>query len=339
MKKIKNVVTKSFIAFTAVAGCFSLAACGGGTGDSAGTTQEATTTASASSTGRNLVINTYGTDEVFDSVPERIFSVNYECAQMLLGLGLDDKIVGTTSAHFALDELLPEYRSKIEALNTVGQSTAFEEILNNKPDFIFGHGWIFNEGGVAPQQDCIDNNIKYYAVTGTSGGKSTFEGVYDDLKNLGKIFEVEDKADEIIGGMKERLEKVKENAVKDEPTIFVYDSGEKQAYTAGDLALQTEQIELVGAKNLFKDLNETYVEVSWEEVAKRNPDWILINEYEDENLTTTKTEFLKNNDALKDTNAIKNNHIISINLIELREGLQMVDGSEKLLKALNGEAY
>ena len=102
---------------------------------------------------------------------------------------------------------------------------------------------------------------------------------------------------------------------------------------------QTEQIELVGAKNLFKDLNETYVEVSWEEVAKRNPDWILINEYEDENLTTTKTEFLKNNDALKDTNAIKNNHIISINLIELREGLQMVDGSEKLLKALNGEAY
>lgn len=61
----------------------------------------------------------------------------------------------------------------------------------------------------------------------------------------------------------------------------------------------------------------------------------MINEYEEENPDKgTKTDFIKKNPALANVDAVKKNHIISINLIELLEGLQCVDGTEKILKGL-----
>ena len=155
------------------------------------------------------------------------------------------------------------------------------------------------------------------------------------MRNLGKIFGVEERAEEIIKETQARVDAVKNDAVTDAPTVFVYDSGDKQAYTAGKSAMQSEMLNLVGAKNIFDDIDEKYEEVSWEEVAERNPQWILINEYEDENqLNMTKKEFLKTNPALENCDAVKNDRFISINLLELREGLQAVDGLEKTLAAL-----
>ena len=74
--------------------------------------------------------------------------------------------------------------------------------------------------------------------------------------------------------------------------------------------MQTTQIEACGGKNIFDNLNDKYANVSWEEVAERNPEWILIDEYEDENQTSgTKVDFIKKNPALANVDAVKKNHI------------------------------
>ena len=290
-----------------------------------------------SSSSGSVTLDVNGKDITYDKVPERVVALNFENLQTLVALGLEDKIVGYTSAHFKLEEMLPEYQSKMKDLNCIGLSAAYEPVLNLNPDFIYAYEWSFNNESLTEPDDLLNEGIKYYMEYGNrkSNTDHKYEYVYQDLRDLGKIFHVEDRAEEIISGLEKRVADVESKAVKNSPRVFIYDSGDKQAYTAGKRALQSKMLETCGAVNVFEDLDADYEEVSWEEVAKRNPEWILINEYEDENLTESKTEFLKNNDALKDCDAIKNNKIISINLIELREGLQFVDGLDKTLDALS----
>jgi iron complex transport system substrate-binding protein len=289
----------------------------------------------ASDTAEAVTINTFDHEVTYEAAPERAVSIGYETVQELLALGLKDKIVACTSAHFKVEECLPEYADQLKELNTIGESIAFEALLAENPDFVYGHNWSFNEEGIASIEDFESNNIKYYVVKGSYDEMSTVDDVYEDVLNLGKIFRVDSKAEEVVAGMKARIAEVEKNKVSGSPTVFVYDSGDKQPYTAGKKALQSQLLEIAGGENLFNDIDKKYGEVSWEEVAKRNPQWILINEYEDENMTESKEKFLKENPALKNVDAVKNNHFISINLIELREGLQMVDGAEKIVEAFN----
>lgn len=282
---------------------------------------------------QSVTLNVMGEDITYEKAPERAIPIGYENAQVLLALGLEDKIAACTSAHFKIEECLPEYQQKLQELNVVGEQISFEALLAENPDLVYGHNWSFNESDIAPLSDFLQNNINIYAVSGSYAEKSTVQSVYDDILNLGKIFRVEDRAEELVAQLKERMDKVEANKVSGSPSVFVYDSGDKQAYTAGNKALQTQLIEIAGGKNLFDDLDTKYENVSWEEVAARNPQWILINDYEDENMTETKEEFIKNNPALANVDAVKNNRIICINLTELREGIQMVDGAEKILEA------
>ena len=284
---------------------------------------------------KGVTLNVMGEKETFDKVPEKSVIIGYENVQELLALDLDKNIAGITSSHFKIGECLPEYRDRVKKLNNMGKNISFEALLKLDADFTYSSDWSFDEKGIAPISDFKDNDIKYYVVSGSYKDKCTFEDVYTDIENLGKIYHKEDKVKEIIDGMKARIAKVKKNAVKGKPTVFVYDSGDKQAFTACKKALETTQIEACGGKNIFDDINSKYASVSWEKVAEKNPEWILINEYEEENPDKgTKTDFIKKNPALANVDAVKKNHIISINLIELLEGLQCVNGTEKILKGL-----
>ena len=308
----------------------SLAACGSSTSSS--------TDGTASDDYEEFSLEVAGTEVTYTKVPERVIAINYECAQELVALGLTDRIIGITPGHFKLDECLPEYQKEMSGLKDLGANISYETILAENPDFVYAHPWTFTAESTATPEEYIKDGIAIYGVKGDSQDVGTFEYYYDDLRNLGKIFGVEDRAEEIIAETQKRVDEVVKNAVKDAPTVFVYDSGDKQAYTAGNSAMQSEMLRLVGAKNIFDDIDAKYEEVSWEEVAERNPQWILINEYEDENqLNMTKKEFLKTNPALENCDAVKNDRFISINLLDLREGLNAINGLEATLEALKAK--
>ena len=76
--------------------------------------------------------------------------------------------------------------------------------------------------------------------------------------------------------MEERLEGV-------EPVkLFVYDSGDKTAFTAGGAGIGNEMIERAGGVNLFADLDKAFGDVSFEQVAERAPEVIVIYDYGDQ---------------------------------------------------------
>ena len=163
--------------------------------------------------------------------------------------------------------------------------------------------------------------------------------VYQDFYNLGRIFQVEDRAEEIVSAMQAQIEAV-ETAVADaEPVkVFVYDKAKDDgAYTCGN-NFTSKLIEHAGGTNIFNDLDSTWAVVSWEELVERNPDVIIINDYGSISLETKIAE-LKENPALSTISAIANDRIISVTLVECFASSMTGDTIEKFANAFHPECF
>ncbi len=60
------------------------------------------------------------------------------------------------------------------------------------------------------------------------------DDVFEDILNIGRIFRVEDRAEDLVKTMKEDMNAVHEKVkdVEEPVNVFVYDSGEKEPFTA-----------------------------------------------------------------------------------------------------------
>ena len=344
-----NVLKRSICMLLVVVMALSLVACAAKTATPAPEAPEektaeaaaATETASADTEEETeaenapVTLNVKGYDVVFEKAPERVAIGNMENAAILVALGLEDKIVGYTNGHFKIEEFPEEFQPALSRLHLFGSNATFETILAEDIDFVFGSSWHFNDDALAPAKDCIANNIGFYCISSGVTGMATMDLFYEDILNLGKIFRIEDRAETYVAEMKAEMDDIAAEAatLKEHPTVLMYDNGDKEAMVAGNNCLQARQLEIAGGVNIFADMDSTYPDVSWEEIAARNPQWILINEYEDENWTTTKEEFLKNNPALQEVDAVKNDRFISIKLSALRESPSVVAGTRAILEA------
>ena len=284
-----------------------------------------------------VTIETYKNSFTFTKVPERVVSLSFSETQLLVALGLQDKIVGIATAETGFADCLPEYQENLHKLKIISDSTpTFEVLLESNPDFVVGTVYSFTEYGVAPAED-----IPYYALRGTYVENPAIEDTYKDIENLGKIFKVEERAATLVKRLKEREAQYAAHISKEKSCkVFVYNSGdEKQADTIGKNCLDEKIVSMAGGQNIFNDIAKRYARVSWEEIAVRNPQLIVIYDYNDGITAGTleeKIAELKNNPGLSDVEAVKHNHFTSVKLIEVFPGLQIFDAIEKIQTAIEG---
>lgn len=282
-------------------------------------------------------IETYNTVVKYTKVPEKVVSFNAHTTENLFALGLEDKIIGTA---YNNAKILPQYEEKLKKIPVLAEKyPSMEALLGAGPDFVYGRSSAFGQKGVGTVKDFVDNSIMPYVSKATYTEGATIEDTYEDFRNLGKIFNVEDRAEKIVEKMKNQISEVQKKTSKVDKKIkvFVYDSGNDQAYTAGK-SLQSNIIELAGGKNIFGDLKKTWEKVSWEAVVERNPQCIIINDYGKVS-AEDKIKFLKSNKALKDIDAIKNNKFIILPLPSVFTGIRNGDAVENLAKELYPDLF
>ena len=216
---------------------------------------------------------------------------------------------------------------------------SWEVLVDADPDFVFGRNSAFGENGVSSVENFLDSGIMVYVPIETYTPGSTIEATYEDFRNLGKIFGVEDKAEEVIAQMQQQVESVQAKLadVEGNLSVFVYDCGDDQAFTSGQ-SLESNLIELAGGVNIFNDIESTWSNVSWEEIVDRNPQVIVINDYG----TTTaqeKIDFLLSRDELSDVDAIVNNNFVILQLPTIFTGIRNGDAVEILAEGFYPELF
>jgi len=292
--------------------------------------------------GYPVTVKSCDRDVTFDKAPTHAVSNDVNLTEMMLALGLTDHMVGFTgvSAWKTLDEKLREGVKELPELSA--DYPTKEVLLGANADFYFA-GWNYGlkVGGEVTPETLAPFGIKVYELTEScihimKKNKSSMDDMYDDLLNLGKIFDVEDKAAALVDGYKKELTDFEATLPKlDKPVkMFVYDSGEDKPFTAGKYAIPTALIEAAGGTNIMDDVEDSWVEVGWEPVIERNPDVIGIVDYGD--VTADQKEaFMENNPAFKDIPAVKNQRFVVLPYVEWTPGPQNIEAVKALAAAIH----
>ena len=138
----------------------------------------------------------------FTHVPERVISTNPNTGEELMALGLGDKIIGTCYNNAQLPE---QYREEYESKQKISDDNGYpslEVVLDLDPDFIYGRSSAFSDKDTAIATHDTLSSYGIMSLSSIEGYKlgCDVEDVYQDFYNLGKIFQVEDKANEVVDG-------------------------------------------------------------------------------------------------------------------------------------------
>lgn len=284
-----------------------------------------------------ISIYTYDHYVSFDKAPQKTVSMNSHTTEVMLALGLEDKIIGTA---YNNAEILPKYKDKFDKIPVLAEKyPSFEVLLDTEADFVYGRSSVFTSSyKCASMDDMIDNKINPYAAKASYTNNADFNDVYEDFYSLGKVFNIENEAALFVEDMKGKIAKVAGKVNGSTPVkVFVYDFGTDKAFTAGK-SLETYIIQTAGGKNIFDDIDKTWSYVNWETVVDRNPDYIVINDY-GKTTAKEKIEFLKSNPMLQDINAIKNDNFITVPLPSVFPGIRVPEAVEDIAKGLHPEAF
>ncbi len=279
----------------------------------------------------------------FDAPPARAIANDVNLIEMMLALGLRDRMVGYTgvSGWKTLDE---ELRAGIEELPELSaQYPTREVLLGAEPDFFFA-GWNYGMkvGGEVTPETLEPLGVKTYELTESCifvgpKAKSSMQDMYADILNLGTIFGVADRAKALVAGYEARLAEITAPVDRSQPLrVFVYDSGEETPFTAGAYAIPTALIEAAGGRNIMDDLDKSWATVAWEPVVERNPEVIVIVNYGDVT-GEQKIAFLEGNPAFANVDAVKNDRYVVLEYVEATPGPRNIRAVEKLVQGFWGK--
>ncbi|MEU3302553.1 ABC transporter substrate-binding protein [Streptomyces sp. NPDC006678] len=286
-----------------------------------------------------VTVDNCGVKTTYQRPPRRAVSLNQHATEVMLALGLKESMVGTA---YLDDRILPAYQDAYRGIKVLAKEyPSFEVLLAAEPDFAYGgFASTFDEKEGRSRAALSKAGINSYLnVEECPSGPVTMAHMDQELRNVAKIFGVTDRAERELDRLHGTLDTVERELAGVTPTkLFVYDSGDKTAFTAGGAGVGNEMIKRAGGVNLFADLDKAFGDVSFEQVAERAPEVIVIYDYGDQSVEDKK-KFLLANPALKDVPAIRNKRFAVLPLSSTVLGVRVPSGVESLARQLHAERF
>ena len=300
------------------------------------------TQAFAEATRYPLKIQSCNREVTFNQAPEHAVSHDINMTQMMLALGLKSRMVGYSGVT-GWKAVTPQMATLLDGLpELAAKYPSVETLLNANVDFFFA-GWDYGMrvGGDLTPQTLQPLGINVLELTESCAfvmkrPAATLDDTYNDLRNLGRIFDVQDRANALIARMQAQVAAVQKTLPAEQPRVFLYDSGEDRAMTSGRLGMPHALIAAAGGRNILDDVDASWTRVNWETVVERNPQVIVIVDYS-EITAEQKIQFLLDNRALQSVDAIKQRRFIVIPYVQATPGIDNVLAVETLAKGFHGQ--
>ncbi|MFE1869305.1 ABC transporter substrate-binding protein [Streptomyces sp. NPDC059496] len=304
-----------------------------------GKAQDRTAAPGPGAEGFPVTVSNCGVESTYQRPPQRAVSLNQHATEVMLALGLEKSMVGTG---YLDDKILPEYQAAFDSVKVLSKEyPSFETLLAAEPDFVYGgFGSTFAEkegrGRPAFTKAGIDTHLN---IEECPAGPVTMATIDEEIRTVAKIFGVPDRAEQQVDELHGTLDRVDGKLAGVAPTkLFVYDSGDKTAFTAGGKGIGNEMIKQAGGANLFADVDKAFADVSFEQVAERAPEVIVIYDYGDQSVEDKK-KFLLANPALKDVPAIKNERFAVLPLSSTVLGVRVPAAVESLAHQIHPDRF
>ena len=254
-----------------------------------------------------------------------------------LGLGLEDRLVATAGLDNEVPDELKDAFSKTNYLDEFTPS--LETVTMLEPDMILSWSSLFSDKNLGNVTDWIDKGCNTYYNTNTRpDGDRTLENEFTDILNLGKIFDVQDKAQAIVDDAKAVIDKTLTATadVEEKPSVMVLEPLGEDITNYGAKSLGGDMVTQLGATLANPDASTA----GKEDIIAANPDVIFVvyMPYAGDDPETVKESQLaviKDDEALQSLDAVKNGRVYPIMLSEMyASATRTQDGIETFAKGL-----
>jgi iron complex transport system substrate-binding protein len=282
----------------------------------------------------------------FDGPPKRPVVNDFNMVQTIIDMGLIDRFVGVAGIAGGEKEIVAP-PGVVEGLNQFSDRyPTTEAILGQNADFYFA-GWQYglSEPDVTPQR-LASAGVKTYVLYESCiriGPRPpiSMDAMYADILALGKIFDISLKAEAMVADMRKRVAAVAERIAKAKtrPRMMYcgFCNSNNPPRTIGAEGMPRLLFDLAGGKNIFDDIKDSYVNVSWDTVIDRDPEWIVVSNPRISHQDIM--NYLTTSPALKNVSAVKNRQILFMTYAERSPSPRNVDALERLARAIHPELF
>lgn len=310
----------------------------------------------AADTGYPLTLDNCGRTLTFDRAPDSAVTVGQAATEVLYALGLAPKVTGT-SVWFT--SVLPAYAEANAAIPRLADNDpSFESVVARKPGLVaVQYEWhIGPQGLVGTREQFADLGIPTYILPadcwqkdnsrgsdGTRTAMFEMESVLAGIRELGAIFDVGPRAEELVAGLRAReaaaVEKAQALGLKDASAVFWFSSPEinSDPFVAGRKGPPGYMMAALGLRNVVES-DEEWPTVSWESIARANPSVIVLARMERRRFPADdvekKLDFLKSDPVTREMEAVRTGRIVVLDAHAMDPSIRNVDALETLADAL-----
>lgn len=303
-----------------------------------------------------LTLENCGQKITYTHAPERAVALGQNSAEILLLLGLQDRMVGTAFWPSHVLPQLADANAKVKLLTV--EMPRLESILAEDPDFVAAAlpSLIGPNSKVAKREDFEKMGVPTYLSPGTCLASGTAKDAYGsrdqlwspelayrEIDDLSRIFDVPARGQALIADLKARVEKARQTAEKaglaGKSYLFWFSSPSPSAdaYVAGKNSASGYIATVLGGRNAVTNETE-WPTMSWESIIATQPDVIVVatldrNRWELDK-PEAKIKYLTTDSATREMPAVKNGAIVVMDGSAMNPSVRTIYGAEQVAESL-----
>ncbi|MFC8921432.1 putative F420-0 ABC transporter substrate-binding protein [Cellulosimicrobium sp. NPDC057127] len=283
------------------------------------------------STDYPLTLDDCGFEVTFDAAPERVVTIKSSTTEMLLALGLGDRIVATAFPDGPVPESLADAAAQVPAVADPisDQVPGAEAVLALEPDLVYA-GWESNltAEGAGDRGTLAQLGVATYVspaackAPGYMPDPLTFDDLFAEITEVGEIFDAQQAAADLVAEQRATLEGVTPD--DRDLTALWYSSGDDIPYVGAGAGAPQMIMDAVGLENVAGDVEDTWTSYAWEEAIAADPDVLVLVDAA-WNTAASKIERLESNPATAEMTAVREGRYLTVPFPATEAGVRTVD--------------
>jgi iron complex transport system substrate-binding protein len=301
-----------------------------------------------------LTIENCGQSVTFEAPPQNAVALGQNSAEIMLMLGLEDRMAATAFWPNTVLPELAEANAEVELLSV--EFPSLESVLAVQPDFVAAMlvTLMGPDSKVAKREDFHSLGIPTYlspsacSVTEVStdiyGARSelwTMDQLYKEIEDLSRIFDVADRGETVIADLKAREAALRGRFEDREDLSFLFwfssPSPEDDAYLAGGNGPSTYIADLLGGTNAVKASSE-WPTLGWEGIMATDPTVIVAAQVDRKRWSLDEAEnkiaFLESDPIVSQMEAVQKGRIVVMPGAATNASIQTLYGAEEVAEQL-----
>ncbi|MEO1680690.1 MAG: ABC transporter substrate-binding protein [Pseudomonadota bacterium] len=286
----------------------------------------------------------------YDAPPERAVTLSNNATELLLALGLEERMAGTS--YMANMQISPQFEAAYNTVPILSPLVATtEQLIDAEADFVYaGYPDGFSESrNPRPMLHDLGMNTRLN-TEGCNLGKFGFDELFAEIRSVAAIFGVPERGEALIEEMQARIDAVAEKLEGIEPIpVFIYNGGEETPRAVLGNTMLNHVVELAGGANILGDIDNRYGRTSWEQLVEQAPEHIVVFysgtssgqvvENPEVNLGQARIATLEANPIISGVPAVEADAYTLVVSVIGQPGPSSVDALEKLARAFHPAAF